>query len=102
MPPSGSTITILRVTEEAEEDARLLTFLQENGVRPGHVFDAHRRGRAHRHDDPAAGQWGRQMDGHKGTIGLVRRREAAGAGMDVPTRRCSTMFQSELGWPTAG
>ena len=37
--PSGSTITILRVTEEAEEDARLLTFLQENGVRPGHGFD---------------------------------------------------------------
>jgi DtxR family transcriptional regulator, Mn-dependent transcriptional regulator len=34
----GSDITILRVTEEAEEDARLLTFLQENGVRPGHVF----------------------------------------------------------------
>ena len=34
----GSTITVLRVTEEAEEDARLLTFLQENGVRPGHVF----------------------------------------------------------------
>jgi DtxR family transcriptional regulator, Mn-dependent transcriptional regulator len=35
---SGSDITILRVTEEAEEDARLLTFLQENGVRPGHTF----------------------------------------------------------------
>lgn len=35
----GSDVTILRVTEEAEEDARLLTFLQENGVRPGHVFD---------------------------------------------------------------
>jgi DtxR family transcriptional regulator, Mn-dependent transcriptional regulator len=35
----GSDITILRVTEEAEEDARLLTFLQENGVRPGHVFE---------------------------------------------------------------
>jgi DtxR family transcriptional regulator, Mn-dependent transcriptional regulator len=34
----GSDITILRVTEEAEEDARLLTFLQENGVRPGHIF----------------------------------------------------------------
>jgi hypothetical protein len=32
-------VTILRVTEEAEEDARLLTFLQENGVRPGHVFE---------------------------------------------------------------
>ena len=29
---SGGTITVLRVTEEAEEDARLLTFLQENGV----------------------------------------------------------------------
>lgn len=34
----GSEITVLRVTEEAEEDARLLTFLQENGIRPGHVF----------------------------------------------------------------
>jgi DtxR family transcriptional regulator, Mn-dependent transcriptional regulator len=37
--PAGSTITVLRVTEEAEEDARLLTFLQENGVRPGHAFE---------------------------------------------------------------
>jgi DtxR family transcriptional regulator, Mn-dependent transcriptional regulator len=37
--PAGSEVTILRVTEEAEEDARLLTFLQENGVRPGHVFE---------------------------------------------------------------
>jgi DtxR family transcriptional regulator, Mn-dependent transcriptional regulator len=35
---AGSEITILRVTEEAEEDARLLTFLQENGVRPGSVL----------------------------------------------------------------
>lgn len=35
----GMDITVLRVTEEAEEDARLLTFLQENGVRPGHVFE---------------------------------------------------------------
>jgi DtxR family Mn-dependent transcriptional regulator len=31
-------VTILRVTEEAEEDARLLTFLQEHDVRPGSVF----------------------------------------------------------------
>jgi DtxR family transcriptional regulator, Mn-dependent transcriptional regulator len=37
--PAGGEVTILRVTEEAEEDARLLTFLQENGVRPGHVFE---------------------------------------------------------------
>ncbi len=36
--PSGGEVTLLRVTEEAEEDARLLTFLQENGVRPGSVF----------------------------------------------------------------
>jgi DtxR family Mn-dependent transcriptional regulator len=36
---AGTEVTILRVTEEAEEDARLLTFLQENGVRPGHVFE---------------------------------------------------------------
>lgn len=35
---AGSEVTILRVTEEAEEDARLLTFLQENGIRPGNVF----------------------------------------------------------------
>jgi DtxR family Mn-dependent transcriptional regulator len=35
---AGEDVTILRVTEEAEEDARLLTFLQENGVRPGHIF----------------------------------------------------------------
>ncbi|MGZ8481809.1 MAG: metal-dependent transcriptional regulator [Candidatus Limnocylindria bacterium] len=35
----GTDVTILRVTEQAEEDARLLTFLQENGVRPGHVFE---------------------------------------------------------------
>jgi DtxR family transcriptional regulator, Mn-dependent transcriptional regulator len=34
----GHEVTILRVTEEAEEDARLLTFLQENGVRPGSIF----------------------------------------------------------------
>src|ERR671915_2347935 len=34
----GGEVTILRVTEEAEEDARLLTFLQLNGVRPGSVF----------------------------------------------------------------
>ena len=36
---TGSEVTILRVTEEAEEDARLLTFLQENGVRPGNLFE---------------------------------------------------------------
>jgi DtxR family Mn-dependent transcriptional regulator len=35
----GGEVTILRVTEEAEEDARLLTFLQLNGVRPGSVFE---------------------------------------------------------------
>ena len=36
---AGTDATILRVTEEAEEDARLLTFLQENCVRPGNVFE---------------------------------------------------------------
>ncbi len=34
----GEVITILRVTEQAEEDARLLTFLEQNDVRPGSVF----------------------------------------------------------------
>src|SRR5918992_759401 len=36
---AGGQVTILRVTEEAEEDARLLTFLQEHGIRPGAVLD---------------------------------------------------------------
>ena len=36
--PAGGEVTILRVTEEAEEDTRLLTFLQENGIRPGNLF----------------------------------------------------------------
>ncbi|HLY35283.1 MAG TPA: metal-dependent transcriptional regulator [Candidatus Limnocylindria bacterium] len=36
--PSGGEVTILRVTEEAEEDSRLLTYLQEHGVRPGSLF----------------------------------------------------------------
>jgi DtxR family Mn-dependent transcriptional regulator len=67
---AGTDVTILRVTEEAEEDARLLTFLQENGVRPGHVFEVAdvathigtmtlRRVAAGAHD------------GHEVTIGLV-------------------------------
>jgi DtxR family transcriptional regulator, Mn-dependent transcriptional regulator len=36
---AGGEITVLRVTEEAEEDARLLTFLQEHGLRPGVVVE---------------------------------------------------------------
>jgi DtxR family Mn-dependent transcriptional regulator len=36
---AGGQVTILRVTEEAEEDARLLTFLQEHAIRPGAVLD---------------------------------------------------------------
>jgi len=67
---AGSEVTILRVTEEAEEDARLLTFLQENGVRPGNVFEI---------DDVAehVGTMtlrriaGDESDGHEATIGLA-------------------------------
>jgi len=66
----GSEVTILRVTEEAEEDARLLTFLQENGVRPGNSFEvadvAEHVGtmtlRRIASDD---------ADGHEATIGLA-------------------------------
>jgi DtxR family Mn-dependent transcriptional regulator len=36
---AGSEITVLRVTEEAEEDARLLTFLEQNAIRPGNLFE---------------------------------------------------------------
>lgn len=35
---AGGEVTVLRVTEEAEEDTRLLTFLQEHDLRPGSVF----------------------------------------------------------------
>ncbi|MGH2446833.1 MAG: metal-dependent transcriptional regulator, partial [Candidatus Limnocylindria bacterium] len=67
---AGGDVTILRVTEEAEEDARLLTFLQENGVRPGHVFEVvdvaeHIGTMTLRRADGGA------QDGHQVTIGLV-------------------------------
>ena len=66
----GSVVTILRVTEEAEEDARLLTFLQENGVRPGNAFHVtdvaqHIGTMTLRRADGGA------QDGHEVTIGLV-------------------------------
>jgi len=32
---SGSSVTILRITEEAEEDAALLSYLEARGLRPG-------------------------------------------------------------------
>ncbi len=32
---SGATVTILRITEEAEEDAGLLSYLEARGLRPG-------------------------------------------------------------------
>ena len=62
---AGSDVTILRVTEEAEEDARLLTFLQENGVRPGHVFAVV------------------EVAEHIGTMSLRRVAEGAGDGHEV-------------------
>ena len=49
---AGEEVTVLRVTEEAEEDAKLLTFLQEHQVRPGSVLRVMRGGGAHRHHDP--------------------------------------------------
>lgn len=69
---AGTDVTILRVTEEAEEDARLLTFLQENGVRPGHVFEVvdlaeHIGTMTLRR----IGEGGGQEDGHEVTLGLV-------------------------------
>lgn len=67
---AGGQVTILRVTEEAEEDARLLTFLQQNGVRPGNVFDvvdvADHIGTMTLRRSHAGAE-----DGHEVTIGLV-------------------------------
>ena len=67
---TGSDVTILRVTEEAEEDARLLTFLQENGVRPGHVFQVVDVA-AHIGTMTLRRVAGEADDGHEVTIGLV-------------------------------
>jgi DtxR family Mn-dependent transcriptional regulator len=67
---AGSDVTILRVTEEAEEDARLLTFLQENGVRPGHVFQVVDVA-AHIGTMTLRRVAGGADDGHEVTIGLV-------------------------------
>lgn len=68
----GSEVTILRVTEEAEEDARLLTFLQQNGVRPGMVF---RVAEVAEHIGTMTlepeGREGRGGDGGTVTLGLV-------------------------------
>ena len=67
---AGSDVTILRVTEEAEEDARLLTFLQENGVRPGHVFEVVDVAE-HIGTMTLRRVAGGASDGHEVTIGLV-------------------------------
>ena len=67
---AGGTITVLRVTEEAEEDARLLTFLQENGVRPGNVFDVVDVAE-HIGTMTLRGSDGGPMDGQEVTIGLA-------------------------------
>ena len=67
---AGSDVTILRVTEEAEEDARLLTFLQENAVRPGHMFEIVDVA-AHIGTMTLRRIAGGSDDGHEVTIGLV-------------------------------
>ena len=67
---AGSDVTILRVTEEAEEDARLLTFLQANGVRPGHVFEVVEVA-SHIGTMTLRRVAGGADDGHEVTIGLV-------------------------------
>lgn len=66
----GTDVTILRVTEEAEEDARLLTFLQDNGVRPGHVFEVVEVAQ-HIGTMTLRRVEGGAQDGHEVTIGLV-------------------------------
>ena len=67
---AAADVTILRVTEEAEEDARLLTFLQENGVRPGNVFDVVTVA-DHIGTMTLRRVAGGAQDGHEVTIGLV-------------------------------
>jgi DtxR family transcriptional regulator, iron-dependent repressor len=85
---AGTEVTILRVTEEAEEDARLLTFLQEHGIRPGSVFaidevaDHLGTMRLHRTDD------GRSAPVEQVTLGLV----AAAKLRVLPGRADASLF----------
>ena len=83
----GTDVTILRVTEEAEEDARLLTFLQENGVRPGHVFEIVEVAE-HIGTMTLRRVEGGAQDGHEVTIGLV----AAAKLRVLPGRAESSLF----------
>jgi hypothetical protein len=88
---AGEEVTILRVTEEAEEDARLLTFLQEHDVRPGSVFAV---------EEVAEHIGTMTMRGPRGevTLGL----SAAAKLRALPgraTRGCSTGCRSARGWP---
>jgi DtxR family transcriptional regulator, Mn-dependent transcriptional regulator len=87
---AGKEVTILRVTEEAEEDARLLTFLQENGIRPGSVFVvdevADHLGTLHMYRTD-----GRDSDSRAGvTLGLV----AAAKLRVLPGRADAALFHS--------
>jgi DtxR family transcriptional regulator, iron-dependent repressor len=83
----GTDVTILRVTEEAEEDARLLTFLQENGVRPGHVFEVVEVAQ-HIGTMTLRRVEGGAQDGREVTIGLV----AAAKLRVLPGRAEPTLF----------
>jgi len=84
---AGDDVTILRVTEEAEEDARLLTFLQENGVRPGHVFEVIDVAE-HIGTMTLRRVAGGADDGHELTMGLV----AAAKLRMLPGRADQTLF----------
>ena len=70
---AGEEVTILRVTEEAEEDARLLTFLQEHSGAAAACL-RWTRWRAHRHHDPARPGWGGDPGPDRGgqAAGLAR------------------------------
>ncbi len=68
--PEGTDVTVLRVTEEAEEDARLLTFLQDNGVRPGNTFEVVSVAE-HIGTMTLRRAAGGAQDGHEVTLGLV-------------------------------
>jgi DtxR family Mn-dependent transcriptional regulator len=84
-----SEVTILRVTEEAEEDDRLLTFLQENGVRPGHVFEVTEVAE-HIGTMTMRRVGGGAEDGHEVTLGLT----AAAKLRMLPGRADPSLFHS--------
>ena len=87
-----SDITILRISEEAEEDAGLLVYLEQQGLTPG--VRAHVAQVSQSRDSVT-------IDGPQGQSSMgLRPRPSSGCCSAKPTRPCST--RSRMRWHVSG